>query len=209
MEEFNRKKHWENIYQTKKLEEVSWYQKNPKTSIDFLKQNEIKKSAKIIDVGGGDSYFVDHLLKLGYKKITVLDISESAIERAKSRLGDAAKDVHWIVEDAATFKTDEKFDFWHDRAAFHFLTDNNEIESYINTIQNGLSSEGILVLGTFSEQGPKKCSGIEIKQYSESSMTNRLNKFFNKLRCTKVDHTTPSDSVQNFTFCSFQKIKSE
>lgn len=207
MEKFNKKKHWENIYQTKKFEEVSWYQKEPTTSIDFLKKLKIKKTDKIIDIGGGDSYFVDHLLNLGYKQITVLDISESAIKRAKSRLGDKAKNVKWVIADAATFKANEKYDFWHDRAAFHFLTDDNEIESYIKTIKNGLSSKGVLVLGTFSEQGPKKCSGIEIKQYSESSMTNRLNKFFKKIICIEVEHKTPFDSIQNFIFCSFMKLQ--
>ena len=207
MEEFNRKKHWEKIYQTKKFEEVSWYQEHPKTSIDFLNKYEIEKTAKIIDIGGGDSYFVDHLLELGYKRITVLDISESAIEKAKLRLGDKAQNVKWIVADAATFKTDEKFDFWHDRAAFHFLTNENEIESYINTIQKGLNTKGVLVIGTFSEKGPKKCSGIEIKQYSETSMTNRLNKFFKKIICIETDHITPSNSIQNFIFCSFRKLQ--
>lgn len=207
MEEFNRKKHWEKIYQTKRLEEVSWYQEHPTTSINFLNKYKIKKTAKIIDVGGGDSFFVDYLLELGYENITVLDISESAIERAKSRLGDKAKNVNWIIADAATYRTNETFDFWHDRAAFHFLTDDTEIESYINTIQNGLSSTGILVIGTFSEKGPKKCSGIEIKQYSESSMTKQLNKFFKKLGCMETEHETPFNSIQNFIFCSFKKLQ--
>lgn len=122
MEGFDRHVHWENIYKTKQLCEVSWYQPTPTTSLEFIEQFNIPTFAKIIDVGGGDGFFVDHLLNLGYHDITVLDISETAINRAKERLGDKANQVKWIVSDAATFKPTEKYDFWHDRATFHFLT---------------------------------------------------------------------------------------
>jgi len=205
MESFDRKKHWENIYHTKRTNEVSWYQPNPSTSLDFLKQFDIPKSARIIDIGGGDSYLVDRLLELGYLDITVLDISESALEKAQLRLGDRANKVKWIVADAVTFKPSEKYDFWHDRAAFHFLTQEQDIENYIDNVQQSIKPNGILVIGTFSEQGPKKCSGIEIKQYSETTMTDRLKKYFEKIKCITVDHTTPSDTIQNFVFCSFRK----
>jgi 2-polyprenyl-3-methyl-5-hydroxy-6-metoxy-1,4-benzoquinol methylase len=208
MENFDRKKHWENIYQTKQLSDVSWFQPTPETSLSFLKQFNIPKSAKIIDVGGGDSFLVDNLLDLGYQDITVLDISESALNKAKQRLGERAAKVKWIVADAATFKPTEKYDFWHDRAAFHFLTQDQEIENYIDSVQKGISPTGALVIGTFSEQGPAKCSGIEIKQYSEKSMTERLTKFFEKIRCIVVDHKTPFDTIQNFIFCSFKKLQS-
>ena len=97
--------------------------------------------------------------------------------------------------------------FGHDRAAFHFLTDSKEIENYINTLQKSISPEGILVIGTFSEDGPLKCSGIEIKQYSEGTMTDRLKNFFEKIKCIKVDHQTPSNTIQNFIFCSFRKLQ--
>ncbi len=207
MENFDRKKHWENIYQTKQLSEVSWFQPTPETSLSFLKQFNIPKSGKIIDVGGGDSYLVDNLLDLGYQDITVLDISESALNRAKQRLGERAVKVKWIVADAATFKPTEKYDFWHDRAAFHFLTQDQEIETYIDSVQKGISPTGVLIIGTFSEQGPTKCSGIEIKQYSEKSMTERLTKFFEKIKCIVVDHQTPFNTIQNFIFCSFKKLQ--
>lgn len=206
METFDRKKHWENIYQTKQLNEVSWYQPNPETSLDFFKQFNVPLNAKVIDIGGGDSLLVDHLLDRGYNDITVLDISEAAINRAKHRLGDKAEKVKWIVADAAKFQPTEKYDFWHDRAAFHFLTDEQEISNYLETAQNNLRPAGVLVIGTFSEQGPKKCSGIEIKQYSETTMTDRLKKFFEKIKCITIDHTTPFGTVQNFVFCSFKKI---
>ena len=202
----DRKKHWENIYQTKELKDVSWYQPTPETSLNFLKEFQIPLNAKIIDVGGGDSFLVDHLLNMDYQDVTVLDISETAIERAKKRLGDKALKVKWIVADAAHFIPTEKYDFWHDRAAFHFLTNESDIKNYLNTVKMNLSPSGILVVGTFSETGPKKCSGIEIKQYSESSMTDMLGKFFKKIKCISVDHKTPFDTIQNFLFCSFTKL---
>ena len=202
----NKKNHWENIYKTKELKDVSWYQKTPTTSLNFLKEFSISKSAKIIDVGGGDSFFVDHLIDMGYEDITVLDISESALDRAKLRLGKNTQKVKWIVADAANFIPDEQYDFWHDRAAFHFLTEEKEIVSYVETIKTNIKPNGILVVGTFSENGPKKCSGIEIKQYSEKSMTDRLNAFFKKVKCITVDHKTPFDTIQNFIFCSFTRL---
>lgn len=205
MENFDRKKHWENIYQTKKPDEVSWYQPSPETSLEFIKQFNVPKSAKIIDIGGGDSFLVDHLLDLGYRDITVLDISQAAIDRARQRLGDKAQNVKWIVADAADFKPKEKYDFWHDRAAFHFLTEEKEISNYLETARQNINPQGVLVIGTFSEQGPKKCSGIEIKQYSETTMVERLKMFFEKIKCITVDHKTPFDTIQNFVFCSFRK----
>ncbi len=207
MENFDKQKHWNSIYQTKELKDVSWYQPTPKTSLDFLTQFNVPKTAKIIDVGGGDSLLVDTLLDLGYTDITVLDISATSLERVKNRLGERALRVKWIVADAATFKPTEQYDFWHDRAAFHFLTQEQEIENYIDIIQQRIKPKGILVIGTFSEQGPKKCSGIEIKQYSETTMTERLQKFFEKVKCITVDHTTPFNTIQNFIFCSFKKLQ--
>jgi trans-aconitate methyltransferase len=207
MENFDRKKHWENIYQTKELKDVSWFQPTPETSLDFFKQFNVPTTAKVIDIGGGDSFLVDHLLDLGYQDISVLDISAAAIDRAKQRLGDKAKNVKWIVADAATFKPTEKYDFWHDRAAFHFLTDEHEISNYLETARQNINPTGVLVIGTFSEQGPKKCSGIEIKQYSETTMTDRLKNFFEKIKCITVDHKTPFDTIQNFVFCSFRKLQ--
>ena len=204
--DFERKKHWENIYQTKNFTEVSWYQDKPETSLSFLDEYKVEKTANIIDIGGGDSYFVDHLLDLGYENVTVLDISEAALKKAQERLGEKAKKVKWIVADIATFEPKEQYDFWHDRAVFHFLTQENEISNYLKSTQKGIKPTGVLILGTFSEQGPTKCSGIEIKQYSESSMTERLKTFFDKIKCITVDHITPFSTIQNFIFCSFKKI---
>lgn len=207
MKLFDRHQHWENIYKAKKLAEVSWYQPTPATSLAFFKEFKVPLTARIIDIGGGDSFLVDYLLNLGYKDITVLDISETAIERAQHRLGHSAQQVKWIVADATTFQPTEKYDFWHDRAAFHFLTKDHEIETYIGTVAENLRPNGIVVIGTFSENGPKKCSGIDIKQYSEKSMTERLQQFFTKIKCITVDHTTPFGTIQNFIFCSFKKMQ--
>lgn len=204
METFNRKLHWENIYQTKQLDEVSWFQPKPETSLHFIEQFNVVKTDKIIDVGGGDSFLVDHLLALGYEDITVLDISEAAITRAKQRLGDQSKKVKWIVADASDFQPEEKYDFWHDRAAFHFLTEEEDIKSYLQTVHQNINTNGVLVVGTFSEQGPTKCSGIPIKQYSEETMTALFQNHFEKVGCSIVDHKTPFDTVQNFVFCSFR-----
>lgn len=206
MEKFDRKKHWETIYQTKQLDEVSWFQPTPETSLRFFKQFDVPKTAKIIDVGGGDSFLIDHLLDLGYQDISVLDISAAAIERAKKRLGERADKVTWITSDIVNFEPAEKYDFWHDRAAFHFLTDEQEISNYIETAHRHINTNGFLVMGTFSEQGPKKCSGIAIKQYSEATMTERLKVGFEKITCFTIDHTTPFDTVQNFVFCGFRRL---
>lgn len=205
METFDRKKHWEKIYQTKALEEVSWYQSRPETSLEFFRYYDVPKTARIVDIGGGDSLLVDHLLAEGYQNISVLDISEAAIARAQQRLGAKAQQVTWMVADAASFSPTEKYDFWHDRAAFHFLTEESEVNSYIRTAQQSISPGGILVVGTFSEKGPDKCSGITVKKYSETSMSERLKEYFEKIRCITVDHQTPSGTVQNFVFCSYRK----
>lgn len=205
MEKFDRKKHWENIYQTKDLKDVSWFQPTPETSLDIFRQFNVSKTAKVIDIGGGDGFLVDHLLEMGYQDISVLDISANAIERAKQRLGEKAKNVKWIVADATNFEPTEKYDYWHDRAAFHFLTDQHDISKYIEIAEKNLNANGVLVIGTFSEQGPKKCSGIEITQYSETTMTDLLKNSFEKIKCINVDHKTPSETIQNFVFCSFIK----
>jgi len=200
-----RKSHWENIYQTKRLTDVSWYQTKPTTSLSFLKKFNVPKNAKIIDVGGGDSLLIDYLLKLGYRDLSVLDISEEALLKAQKRLGNRAKQVKWIVADIADFTPNEKYDFWHDRAAFHFLTTDQEIKKYVQTIEENIQKKGVLVMGTFSEEGPTKCSGIEIKQYSENTLVETIGIHFEKVACFNEDHLTPFNTVQNFVFCSFTK----
>jgi ubiquinone/menaquinone biosynthesis C-methylase UbiE len=206
MESFDRKKHWENIYSTKQLNEVSWYQQTPETSLNFIKELNIPKTASIIDIGGGDSFLIDNLLELGYQNLTLLDISKKAIERAKLRLGEQSKYVKWIEADASNFNPTETYDLWHDRAAFHFLTDGHEINNYLESAKKGVKETGKLIIGTFSTEGPKKCSGIEITQYSENSLINKFSNSFQKLDCKIFEHETPFNTKQNFVFCSFKKI---
>jgi SAM-dependent methyltransferase len=205
----NRKKHWEDIYRSKEFHEFSWYQESPEISLDFIIQNKIPKSARIIEVGGGDSFFVDHLLSMGYQNITVLDISQTAISRAQARLGDQAQDVIWIVADIASFIPTTMYDLWHDRAAFHFLIEDEDIESYISTVQGSLKENGILLLATFAEQGPETCSGVSITRYSETSLAARLRAFFEKIRCIDVDHITPFKTIQKFVYCGFRRKPDE
>ena len=205
MTEFDRKSHWEKIYTTKTLEEVSWHQPVPTTSLQFFTENNIPLDAKIIDIGGGDSFLVDNLLELGYTNLSVSDISAAAIDRAKVRLGEKASKVTWIISDVTDFKPTESYDFWHDRAVFHFLTNESEIEQYRKLVADAVVSKGTLAIGTFSENGPLKCSGIEIKRYSENELIACFANDFEVVEHFQVDHQTPFDTIQNFTFAKFRR----
>ncbi len=199
------KHHWENVFSSKKENEVSWFQEYPQTSVEFIALFEMPLDSNIIDVGGGDSYFIDALIEKGYSNLFLLDISENAINRAKKRLGQNAKHVTFIISDITDFAPEVKFHFWHDRAAFHFLTDEKQINKYVSIAENAIEKEGYLILGTFSEQGPTQCSGLEIKQYNKASMSDRFEKSFVRIKCIEEDHATPFNTLQNFLFCSFQK----
>lgn len=203
--DMNRKNHWEAVYETKQPNEVSWTQEKPETSLDFIREIHLEKSSKIIDIGGGDSKLVDFLLDEGYENITVLDISANALERAKKRLGKKSEKVNWIVSDISEFEPETTYDIWHDRATFHFLTTEEQVEKYVEI--TGKWVTGFLIIGTFSEIGPKKCSGLDIKQYSESELEKQFSNRFKKLKCITEDHITPFETKQNFTFCVFEKIK--
>ena len=200
--------HWDQVYTTKALEQSSWYQPRPSISLGFIQELSVAKDAAIIDVGGGDSLFVDHLLDLGYQNISVLDISPKALERAQNRLGERAKAVKWILADAANLEPSEQYDFWHDRAAFHFLTTEPDIQHYVQTAAQAIKPGGFLVIGTFSEQGPQKCSGLEIKQYSEQNLMQVFENQFNKINCQQANHLTPAQIIQQFTFCALQRTNS-
>lgn len=201
----NTKEHWENIYSTKSSNEVSWTQNRPSTSLEFIRLFNIPPDAGIIDVGAGDSKLVDHLLAEGFKNITVLDISEKALERSKARLGEKSQLVKWVVSNITEFLPEQPYSLWHDRATFHFLTSQGEVEKYLAIASAALSNRGALTIGTFSETGPNKCSGLEIKKYSESDLEKTITSSFEKVRCIHEDHVTPFNTVQNFLFCSFRK----
>lgn len=202
----NRKEHWERVFTAKEGNEVSWYQQTPQQSLYFIQQLTIPRTAAIIDIGAGDSFFVDHLLEMGYNNITVLDISAAAIGKAKQRLGKKAAMVNWIVSDILEFSSPAQFDCWHDRAAFHFLTTEQEVSRYLVIAQEHIRPNGKLILGTFSTNGPEKCSGLPVKQYNETTLTGTLQKWFEKIKCITTEHITPFKTIQNFIFCSFQKI---
>jgi hypothetical protein len=201
--EIQRKIHWETVYSTKQPHEVSWTQAVPQTSLDFIRGFNLPKTAAIIDIGGGDSQLVDCLLAEGYENLTVLDISENALLRAQKRLGDKAQKVRWIVSDITQFEPTEQYDVWHDRATFHFLTAEKQVNFYQNLTAKAV--KGYLTIATFSKNGPKKCSGLEICQYDEADLEAVLTEQFDKIKCINEDHTTPFGTQQNFTFCSFKK----
>ena len=195
--------HWENVYSTKQPHEVSWTQDVPRTSLEFIHSFGLPKTARIIDIGGGDSKLVDFLLAEGFENITVLDISSTALDKAKARLGEKASKVKWIVSDITEFRPSEHYDVWHDRATFHFLTTAHQVKQYLDTAKSAI--DGYMTIGTFSLNGPKKCSGLEIKQYSEEELQSQLSEGFQKIRCVTEDHITPFNTTQNFLFCSFKK----
>ena len=197
------KRHWETVYSTKQPNEVSWTQDVPKTSLDFIHSFNVSRSASIIDIGGGDSRLVDYLVDEGFEHVSVLDISEKALERAKARLGEKSNRVKWIVSDITEFAPTVSYDVWHDRATFHFLTTSAQIAKYLSTARKVVN--GYLTIGTFSENGPKKCSGLDIKQYNEMQLQEELSNGFEKIKCVIEDHITPFNTSQNFLFCSFKK----
>jgi ubiquinone/menaquinone biosynthesis C-methylase UbiE len=199
----SQKEHWEKVYRSKDPNEVSWTQEIPKTSLAFIHSFDLPKTAKIIDVGSGDSKLVDHLLEEGFTDITILDISANAIERAKKRLGNKSQKVKWLVGDIIEFEPATGFDLWHDRATFHFLTASEQVLKYIDIVRR--SVKGYLVISTFSQSGPKKCSGLDIKQYSEENLTDEFKNEFEKIRCVTEDHVTPFNTTQNFLFCGFKR----
>lgn len=198
------KSHWENIYTTKSENQFSWYEKYPTLSIKYLEEKKLPKDASIIDIGGGQSRLAEVLIDKGYTNVTVLDISETAIANTKKRLGEKAKKIKWVVSDINSFDASNKYDFWHDRAVLHFLTSNDQVNDYLHKANNFVTENGYMTVGTFSEKGPLKCSGIEIIQYSEDKMNMLFSPYFDKIYCEEVIHITPTQNEQNFTFCNFR-----
>lgn len=200
----DQKAHWENIYIGKQPNEVSWTQEVPTISLTLIREMNLPKSAQIIDIGGGDSKLVDFLLQEGYENISVLDISEKALEKAQQRLGALADKVTWIVADITTFNTTTAYDLWHDRAAFHFMTTPEQIEKYLTIAKKAV--KGHMTIGTFSYDGPTKCSGLTIKQYDEAALVSQLSNSFSKIKCITEEHITPFNTKQHFLFCTFKVI---
>ncbi|MBD1366520.1 class I SAM-dependent methyltransferase [Mucilaginibacter sp. ZT4R22] len=202
MEE-NIQAHWEKVYQTKSPEEISWTQKVPQTSLDLINSFNLPKNARIIDIGGGDSTLVDHLLQAGFTNLTVLDISEAALQKVKLRLGDKGISVKCVVSDITEFEPEESYDLWHDRATFHFLTDEAQIATYKSIAAKSVKQ--YLIIGAFSENGPERCSSLPVRRYSSGQLQDQFYHDFTNLSCTIEDHITPFGTKQNFVFCSFKK----
>jgi 2-polyprenyl-3-methyl-5-hydroxy-6-metoxy-1,4-benzoquinol methylase len=201
----NMKEHWESVWTRKKSNQVSWYQQYPKTSIDLILSTNLSKDARIIDVGGGDSNLVDKLLDLGFKNMTVLDISSKALERAKERLGKRAEMVKWIECDIREFDTNDRYDIWHDRALLHFLTSEEDLKNYVELTRKHVKEGGYLILSTFSTNGPMMCSGLDTKQFSEESMKKLFSNGFDHVKSFEEEHTTPFGIGQIFTWNVFRK----
>jgi len=198
-----RKKHWDTIYTNKTPSEVSWTQETPSLSLSMIESLALSKDAPIIDVGGGESQLVDHLLTMGFTDLTVLDISAEALERSKKRLGDKATQIDWIVADITSFKPKRNYTLWHDRAVFHFLTEKDSIEYYTNMVRENVGEH--LLLSTFSLDGPQKCSGLPIKQYSASSLNAVFSASFDLIKSSEEIHNTPFETTQAFIYCNFKQ----
>ena len=201
-----KKKHWENIYQTKNIDGVSWYQETPYESIELIKKFSTTDSDMIIDIGCGKSFLADNLLKLNYKNITLVDISLNALKEVKERLNN--KSLNFIETDVLNLKLERTFDIWHDRAVFHFITNKKSVEKYISLCNEYIGEGGKLIIGTFAEDGPLKCSGLEIKRYSVENLKELFKENFEFIEGFKKLHCTPFDTQQSFTFCVFRKISS-
>lgn len=197
--------HWQNVYNKKNENQVSWYQKSPKLSLEFVKNLNLSLDAEIIDIGAGESRLVDNLLEMGFVNLSVLDISSKSIEKTKKRLGLKSKLVNWIVSDINNFNPTKKYDLWHDRAAFHFLKDSVEIDNYVKLVKGSLHNQGNLIIATFSENGPLKCSGLEVSRYSENSISGLFNNDFELIKSQKSIHKTPFSTSQEFLFSKFKK----
>ena len=200
------KAHWEKVYATKTPEEVSWTQVHPKSSLKLVQDATKSKESSIIDIGGGDSVLADCLLADGYTDITVLDISKHALDRAAKRLGEKASLVNWIESDIRDFTPSKTYDIWHDRAVFHFLTDAAEIQNYANLVAKFV--KGDMIIATFSTDGPKRCSGLDVHQYDIKSLCALFNSVFDLVESFTEDHITPFDTKQNFLFARFKRRQS-
>jgi len=196
--------HWEGVYATKGETEVSWFQENPAISLDLIRQANPDHDATIIDIGGGASRLVDGLLREGYRSISVLDLSAKALEAARKRIGPAAAHVDWIVADVTMWQPVRSYDVWHDRAAFHFLTEPRDRAAYVERLQSALRSGGQVIIGTFALDGPEKCSGLPVQRHDSASLAAELGPSFELLDQRTETHHTPWNSTQAFQFSRFR-----
>lgn len=197
--------HWENVYTTKADDSVSWFEESPALSLELIELTGIN-CASIIDIGGGASRLVDALVAKGHKAVAVLDLSANALGIAKSRMGDEAGAVEWIVGDVTRWKPAKQYDVWHDRAAFHFLNAPEDQAAYAKTLYAALNPGGFAIMGTFAPDGPEKCSGLPVTRHDAASISRVLGPNFALVDERCYDHVTPGGSVQKFQFSTFQKV---
>ena len=202
---FDPHQHWQKIYTEKDSTQVSWYQPIPRESLNWIGKLNLGKEAKILDVGGGDSRLVDHLLAEGFQHLSVLDISAQALGHSKKRMGNDASKIEWIQSNILDYSPAHKLDLWHDRAAFHFLKEPTEINAYAEIAASGIKSKSYLLLATFSDSGPLKCSGLEIQRYNEQDLAARFSAYFKMIEHQRLLHETPSGAKQEFLFALFQR----
>ena len=201
----DRKEHWEKTYAARRSDGLSWYQEKPDHSLAMIHRAGTGFDEPIIDVGGGASVLVDHLLQEGYKDLTVLDISSIALEKARERLGARSGLVRWIENDITAWAADRSYSLWHDRAVFHFLTKTEDRKKYINSLNQALKLNGHLIMATFSLDAPPKCSGLSVVRYGPETLQNELGDNFNLVESFTDKHVTPSGVSQIFIFCRFVK----
>lgn len=196
------KAHWDNVYQTKAPDEVSWFRPHLETSLRLIEGAAPDRQSAIIDVGGGEATLVDDLLTHGYGDVTVLDISAAAIDVAKARLGSSASSVHWIAGDITTAKLDAaRYDVWHDRAVFHFLTSAEDRAAYVRQVTRAVRRGGHVIVATFGTEGPEKCSGLEVVRYDADSLHGEFGPKFRLLDSITELHNTPWGAPQQFMYC--------
>lgn len=200
-----RRDHWEAVYTKKRSDEVSWFQPRPGPSLALVHAAAPGRDAGIIDVGGADSLLVDALLDEGYRDLSVLDISAAALARAQDRLGERGSEVTWITSDITAFHPQRRWDVWHDRAVFHFLTDPADREAYRQALLAGLAPHGHVVLATFAPDGPTRCSGLDVARYGPDDLQSVLGTEFTLLSGEQLPHTTPSGATQSFTYAHLQR----
>jgi SAM-dependent methyltransferase len=196
------KEHWEKVYTTKAPDAVSWYRTHLETSLALIELAVEARSSSIIDVGGGESTLVDDLLLRGYQNITVLDVSQSAIELTRSRLGSAADQVRWLVADITKIELEPgAYDLWHDRAVFHFLTDRVQRIAYVRQVARSVKRGGHVIVSTFGPEGPAKCSGLDVMRYDADSLHREFGARFRPIESSKEVHHTPFGTAQQFLYC--------
>jgi SAM-dependent methyltransferase len=205
MNDVSRQNHWEKVYTTKGENEVSWFQETPALSLELIKLVGAIQNSAIIDVGGGASRLADCLVLQGHQDVTVLDLSAAALASARSRMGDKANRVNWIAADVTTWQPSRTYDVWHDRAAFHFLTDPNEQADYVARLRHALRLGGHAIIGTFAPDGPERCSGLVVSRYDAKRLAATLGCGFKLIDTRNHEHATPWGATQRFQFSTFRR----